>query len=182
MGMSKVMIGLLLVGVSAAAPAADNPYQAIIARNVFGLKDPPPPPNPEDNKPPPPKILLQGIATVVGKKQVLFEVETPPKPPHVGGKSSMILGVGESQDEIEVLEIAEATGTVKFRNHGVDETKTLEKDSARPVATALPMPGGPTIVAPRPALPTPGLQSIPTRTSKNRGIDSPIPPPPPGAP
>ena len=105
MGLSKILVGLLLVGVIAASPAADHPYQAIAARNVFGLKDPPPPPNPEDNKPPPPKILLQGIATVVGTKQVLFEVETPPKPPQTGGRTSMLLGVGEAQDEIEVLEI-----------------------------------------------------------------------------
>lgn len=177
MGTSKILVGLLLVGVTAASAAADNPYQAIAARNVFGLKDPPPPPNPEDNKPPPPKILLQGIATVLGKKQVLFEVERPPKPPQPAGRTSLILGVGESQDDIEVLEIVEATGTIKFRNHGVEETKTLDKDSAKPVAAALPVPV-PAITVPRPALPTPGLQSIPTRPPK---IDSPIPPPP-GAP
>ena len=116
-------------------------------------------------------------------EQVLFDVDTPPKPPQPAGKAYLILGVGEVQDEIEVLEIVEATGTVKFNNHGVVETKTIEKDSAKPVAAALPLPVGSTVVAPRPTLPTPGLQTIPTRAPKNPATgDSVIPPPPPGAP
>jgi len=186
MGMRKILFGWLLAGVVITASATDHPYQGIVARNVFGLKDPPPPPNPEDNKPPPPKILLRGIANVVGKKQVLFDVEKPVQPGQPAGRNSLILGVGEAQDDIEVLEIVEATGSVKFRNHGVEEVRTFEKDAAKPVATALPIPGmapgNTTAIAPRPAVPTPGLQTIPTRPSKGAGTDSPIPPPPPGAP
>ena len=181
MGIRKILIGWLLVGTFALA-AADHPYQGIVARNVFGLKDPPPPPNPEDNKPPPPKIQLRGIATVLGRKQVLFDVETPARPPQPAGKSSLILGVGESQDEIEVLEIVEAAGSVKFRNHGVEETRTFEKDGVRPVAAALPMPGGVpgggAVTLPRPTVTTPGLQTIPTRNPSA----APAVPPPPGAP
>ena len=96
----------------------------------------------------------------------------------------MILGVGESQDHIEVLEIVEATGTVTFRNHGVEEVRTFENDSVKPVTTVaggpivLPgsVPGATTVLAPR----STGLQTIPTRTS---APNSAVPPPPvPGAP
>ena len=184
MGATKIMIvvaGWLLASPHTVALAVENPYLAIVARNVFGLKEPPLPPNPEDNKPPPPKISLGGIATVLNKKQVLFQVETPPKPPQTGGKTAMILAVGETQDEIEVLEIVEATGTVKFRNHGVEQTKTMEKDSDRPVGTALPSPvliSGPgnfTLNVPRPSVPQPGLQSIPIRQKNVPAGDSVIP-------
>jgi hypothetical protein len=124
---------------------------------------------------------------VLGVKQVLFEVETPPKPPQVGTKLAMVLQVGQTENDIEVLEIVEATGTVKFRNHGVEETKTLEKDSKKPAVAGLPVPGIATspanmpVVAPRPTIPQPGLQSIPTRTPKNPANEAAIPPPP-GAP
>lgn len=186
MGMRKILIGLLAVGALGAAPAADNPYQGIFVRNVFGLKDPPPPPRPEDNLPPPPKIMLQGIATVLGKKQVLFEVEVPPQPPQPGGKKSFILEIGERQNEIEVVEIDEAARSVTFNNHGQTQVKTIEKDSAKPgnppptMPGLIPHPGGPTVIAPRPMVPPPGLQTIPTRSPKNPGVESPLPVP--GAP
>jgi len=192
MGAFKIVIGLaggLLACAVIHAPAADNPYQAIVARNVFGLKDPPPPPSDTPPANPPPKILLQGIATVLNKKQVLFKVTLPPKPGQNTGELSLILGVGEAQEEIEVLEIVEATGTVKFNNHGTIETKTFDKDSAKPAAASLPVPGmtplpagnnitAPSITVPRAGLPTPGLQSIPTRSPKPpTGVDSPVPRP-----
>ena len=62
MGVRMILIVGLLASMLGQVPAADNPYQAITARNVFGLKDPPPPPNPEDNKPPPPKITRMSLS------------------------------------------------------------------------------------------------------------------------
>src|SRR5205809_7292897 len=58
-----------------------NPYQAIVGRNVFSFKPPPPPPPPEDphNKNPPPTIKLQGVQTILGRRQLLLKV--PAKPP-----------------------------------------------------------------------------------------------------
>src|SRR6266496_3177881 len=58
-----------------------NPYQAIVGRNVFSLKPPPPAVPPEDplKKNPPPTIKLQGVQTILGRRQVLFKV--PAKPP-----------------------------------------------------------------------------------------------------
>jgi hypothetical protein len=186
MGAMKIMLmatGILVAAGAVQLPAAENPFLGIVVRNVFGLKDPPPPPRPEDNRPPPPKILLNGFATALGKAQVLFEVETPPKPPQPGGKTYFMLGVGEIQDEIEVIEISEEERKATFRNHGIVEIKTVEKDSARPVAGALPVPGMPPGggIIPRPSVPslTPGLQSIPVRINKSipSAVDAAITPP-----
>jgi len=96
------------------------------------------------NTPPPPPIELKGISSMFGKQQVLFSAIVPgAEPNEPANKTSFILQVGQSQDDIEVLEINEAAGTIKFRNHGVEEEKSLEKDSAKVVATApvTPFPG-----------------------------------------
>ena len=42
---------------AATADAPGNPYQAIVDRNVFGLKPPEAPPDPALQKPPPPKMV-----------------------------------------------------------------------------------------------------------------------------
>ncbi len=139
----------LMLAVTALAVTPDgqgNPYQGIVVRNVFALK-PPPDPTAEASKvntPPPPPIELQGISSMFGKQQVLFSATVPGgKPNEPPKKTSFMLAVGQSQDEIEVLAINEAAGTVKFRNHGVEEEKSLDKDSAKVVATApvTPFPG-----------------------------------------
>lgn len=175
---------------------AGHPYKAIPARNVFGLKDPPPPPDPNSQKPPLPKITLQGIATILGRKQVLFKVAADPKPGQPPSELSLVLSPGEAQNDVEVLEIDEAAGSVKFKNHGVEETKTLKDDSAKPgggtagLVNTLPAMTSPNI--PRPLMPMPntatpsvpaGLQQIPTRASAKlqaAGEQLPPQPPPPG--
>src|SRR5436190_18086206 len=80
-----------------------NPYQAIVERNVFSLKPPPPPPPPEDplKKNPPPTIKLQGVQTILGRRQVLFKV--PAKPPGQPKEESFLMNEGERQGEIEVV-------------------------------------------------------------------------------
>ena len=162
---------------SQGADTSGHPYQPIVTRNVFGLHDPPPLKIEVPTGPPPPKITLQGINTILGRKQVLFKVAAQPKPGQPGSAEiSMVLSPGESQDDIKVLEIDESTGTVKFDNHGTEETKTMENDAAKPAFAPVTIPGAanPMSVIARPLLPTPtagaptvppGLQSIPTRAS-----------------
>lgn len=137
---------------------AGNPYETIVGRNVFSLKPPPPPPNPEDliKKDPPPKIRLQGLTTILGRRQVLFKSQTPAKPGQPAKDESFVLSEGERQGEIEVVAIDENAGTVKFNNHGTVETLNMKDDADKPVLGAAPPPVTPPPgVVPRPAASVP---------------------------
>jgi len=133
------MIAGVLAGVVLGMPTqsfpADipgNPYQGIVERNLFNLK---PPPGPEDNLPPPappPKITLTGITTILGNKRVLFKVQVPPRPPAPPKEESYILSEGQRDGDIEVLEIDETGGVVKFNNHGTIQTLDLTNDATKP--------------------------------------------------
>src|SRR6267378_5139971 len=98
-----------------------NPYQGIVDRNVFGLRPPPPPPSNEPVRPPPPAVALTGITTILGRKLAFMNVQVPPKPGEQakGGPQSFMLGVGEREGEIEVLDIDEKGGIVKVNDYGV---------------------------------------------------------------
>lgn len=119
---------------------AANPYSAIVDRNVFNLRPPPPPTPPT---PPadtqPSKITLLGIVSGFGPKQVMFKtpVGTPPK------ETSFALSEGERADDFEVIEINELAGSVRLRNHGQEETLTLEKHGMKPTGAAPAIPGVP---------------------------------------
>jgi len=153
--------GFFLLSVTTRAATADagNPYaDTIVGRNVFSLKTPPPPPNPEDliKKEPPPKILLQGLTTILGRRQVLFKVQATAKPGQPAKEESYVLTEGERQGEIEVLEIDENAGVVKFNNHGTVEPLNMKDHVAKapagaPPPTVLPQPGRPTL----PGIPAP---------------------------
>lgn len=140
-----------------AVESGESPYQRIVVRNVFGLKDPPPPPRPEDNKPPPPKITLQGITTILGNKRVLMKVSMPPKPGVKPEEQSFILAAGQRDGDIEVLEIDEKAGTVKVNNFGTI-TNLNFKDNGVVMASA-----------PAPGVPGPGVRP---------GVPGGVPPPP----
>jgi hypothetical protein len=145
--------------VTTATDPQGNPYQAIVGRNVFSLKPPPPLPNPEDliKKVPPPKIKLQGLTTILGRRQVLCKVLMPAKPPErpQPQEVSFVMSEGERQGEIEVLEINEQVGTVKFKNHEEVQLLNMKDDADKPLVTALPpgLPPGALLGAPPGALP-----------------------------
>jgi len=187
------LLGCLMFWASAGAIAAatpENPYQSIVERNVFALKDPPLPPSPESQKAPPPKIALQGITSILGRQQVLFKVSLPAKPPEPAKEVPMILSVGQREGEIEVVEIDQKTQTIRFNNHGTMQLLSMDKDAAKPTAVAsvpgIPTPGGgpglPAIPMPAPAFnpsvsgggsslvnfggSSGGLRSIPTRQTQ----------------
>jgi len=152
----------------AAATAGASPYQAVVERNVFGLKAPPPPPDPEANKPPPPKIFLQGITTILGNKRALFKMQMPPKPgEQPKGEQGFILAEGQRDGEIEVLEIDAKAGKVKVKNFGQIVDLDFEKDGVK--TAAAPAPGGPPkpggfvpAAPPNPFAPAGGANPIPT--------------------
>ncbi len=158
--------------VVAAETSGGNPYQAIVDRNVFGLKPPPPPPDPEANKPPPPKIYLQGIWAFQGTKRALLKAQVPPKQgEQPKGEQSFILAEGQRDGDVEVLEIDDKAGIVKVNNSGTIMNLNFEdngiKTAAAPGPAGQPRPGGPNPAAiPFPSDGTKGIPPIrPIRTS-----------------
>jgi len=158
----RVLTGTLLSAstiVLTSFSAVENPYSAIIERNVFNLHAPPPPINPADliKKTPPPKITLTGITTILGQKKTFltYPATKPNTPPN-----SVMLAEGQAQDEIEVKSIDEKAGIVQVVNHGEPQTLDFEHDGAKPSG---PMPGVPSPMsfpAPIPAPPPNGVQPM----------------------
>jgi hypothetical protein len=137
--------------VIATETSGGNPYQAIVDRNVFGLKPPPPPPDPEANKPPPPKITLTGIYTMGGTKRVLMKVSVPARPPEPAKEVPLTLSEGQREGDVEVLEIDTVARTAKVNNFGTITSLDFTNNGAK-IASG-PAPGGP----PNPAGAGPGL-------------------------
>jgi hypothetical protein len=166
------------------ASPAEGPYQAIVSRNVFGL-NPAPTNTTEPEAPPPPlKITLTGITTMLGNKRALLSAQSANKQPE-----TYILSEGQREAAIEVLEINETAGTVKVRNHGVEQILDFKTDGAKPqpvaAATAGVVPGKPAVTVPPPPsspgmAPTtpPATRPLPTRSMR---VPSNPPPTPPGA-
>jgi hypothetical protein len=182
--------GSLLLCYSAGAINANNTYDLIKRRNVFGLKDPAPPPANTNVSNPLPKILLQGYTTATGIKLALFKL-VPVKPDAATKEQSLILAEGQREAGVEVLHIDEKSGSIKFDNHGTVMTLNLERDGLKPTAVAtgappavagnipvppaLPNPAGQSPAlpgAPQPAPLTPGLKRIPSRVPRAPGGDA----------
>lgn len=147
-----------------------NPYQGIVDRNVFGLRPPPPPPSNEPVRPPPPAVALTGITTILGKKLAFMNVQVPPKPGEQakGGPQSFMLGIGEREGEIEVLDIDEKGGIVKLNDYGVITNVPFAKVPTTPTApvntAGIPSPGAPGGINPLGQRSIPGLPSRTVRT------------------
>ncbi len=165
-----VLSGLML-GTGTPELSADmtgNPYQGIVERNVFNLREPTPTTT-EAPAAPPPKITLTGFTDILGNKRVLFKVQIPAKPPQPAKEESYILAEGQRDGDIEVLEIDEEAGVAKFNNHGTVQTLDLANDGAKPPATPMPVaqPAVPNRfpLAPNPNVqpPNPAMKAIPPR-------------------
>ncbi len=115
-------------GVALAGGPAQNPYQAILERNVFGLRTPPPPPPPKP-PPPPPKIYLTGITTILGDKLALMEAMSVPKPGQPSREIPLMLAEGQRQDQIQVLKIDTKARKVEVNDRGTRVTLTFDKNS-----------------------------------------------------
>ena len=119
----------------------DNPYGAIVERNIFDLHDPPPPKLEADQpKGPPPNIKLNGITTIFGMKQALISLTKPGaagKPPTT---IYLTLSEGQRKDDVEVLEINPKARTTKIKNEDVESLLNIETNRA--VAGGPPPAGG----------------------------------------
>ncbi len=164
-------LSALALGNGAQALTSDSPggpYHGIVERNVFDIHAAPPPPPPDANAglPPPPNIRLQGITDILGRKQVLFKVQLPARPPAPAKEESFILTIGERQGDIEVLEINPKAGTVKMKNYGVVTNLSLEFNSDKlvnvaPAAAPIPPPMAAPMTAPGAIAPPPTLPGLP---------------------
>lgn len=122
----------------------DNPYAAIVQRNIFDLKAPDlsnissPPPAPPLN------VKLTGLTTIMGYPQALFMVAEPPgpgKPPNK--EESYILVEGERQGALELVKIDLKAGKAQIKNDGVASTIALEVPKAiAPGTVGQGVPGG----------------------------------------
>lgn len=165
----KIAVGLagaLVLPASLGAVTSDspgNPYQPIVDRNVFGLKAPAVVEPPKQPEAPAPKIALQGIVSTLGKRYVLFKALMPgSKPGEAPKETSLTLSESQRAGEIEVLEINENAGAVKFRNHGIEQSLTLKDDGVKPPSSSAP--GIPMAQPGIPGVPPPG---VPMPTAAN---------------
>lgn len=179
--------GSLAFAAGALANATDNPYQPIIDRNIFALKDPPPAPDPaEANKPPAPNVFLTGITTIFGNKRALIKTTPTPGPLKPGmekpTEQSYVLAEGQREGDVEVLKIDEKAGTVQLRLAGKEMTINFDDNGVKtasvpapgiPGKPGVPMPGG--LVRPiglpgaTPAGISPGMTPVLPRTMRLPG-------------
>jgi hypothetical protein len=110
---------------------SSNPYRAIVERNVFGLESPILPATNQPVKVELPPITLTGVTTILGKKQALITVA----PPAIKTLQYYILGEGDRDDDIGVVEIDMKAGTVQLDYDGLRITLTLTK--LHPVSSSL---------------------------------------------
>lgn len=125
------VLGGILLSASVQALIADsfgNPYNRIVERNLFNLKQPAPPPSNVPPPTPPPTITLTSITTILGKKLVTMTVPGKPGQPI----QNLMLAEGQGQEGIEILQIDETAGMVRVKNQGIEQTLDFLKNGAKP--------------------------------------------------
>lgn len=113
-----------------------NLYETIAARNAFGLRPAPTAqtaPPPQADWEPTPDLKLTGLVALPPiKRAALYTVEhgKPPK--------SYVLGEGEQQDDIKVVSIDPAAGTVRVKNRDVYVVLDFKTHALEPRTSAPP--------------------------------------------
>src|SRR5690348_4330674 len=97
--------------------AQDNPYAAIVTRNVFNLNPPVVDTNPVVDTSLP-KIVPTGIRSMSGRLEVWFKTTPQGKGGQNAKEQYYVLNEGVGQDDIEVMHIDDKKGIVTFKNHG----------------------------------------------------------------
>jgi hypothetical protein len=128
------VLGALALGATVQCISADtrqNPYQPIVERNAFGLKDPPPPPStdPKEDAKPPPNVKLTGISNLFQKRALLEITEqgtAKPGQPASGTVQRATLLETEGAFGVEVLSIDMERSIVRIRNNGTESDLTFE--------------------------------------------------------
>jgi hypothetical protein len=140
-----IIVGSLAVwGTTCSSHSGDvvvtnQPYDAIVARNIFGLLPPVPPAVDVPQGEPLVKITITGLMSIFGQFQVLFKSSSPGKAGQPAKDNYYVLKQQQSEDGIEVLHINGETGVVTFNNHGAIQEIALAgwsgTNSALPVVS-----------------------------------------------
>jgi hypothetical protein len=104
------------------------PYAEISQRNAFRLH----PIEPLQAMPraePLPKVMPTGITTLLERKIALLKVEWPARPGEAARTQSLILGEGERDGEVEMIEINADARTMKVRISGQEQLLDLNRQS-----------------------------------------------------
>jgi hypothetical protein len=170
----KLFLGLSAVLASASVSWAvteieENPYQAIIDRNPFRLRDALATETVPTNTPIALNLKFTGISMVKDVKKAYF-MDSAKNPPEF-----YVLGEGEQQSALKVVRIdykggaadiinAGVPARVNFETHGIKSVTPGVSTPVPPIAAPVPsglhgaVPGSPPGVAPRIPSPIPGLQ------------------------
>ncbi|MHB9008995.1 MAG: hypothetical protein ACYDC1_18960 [Limisphaerales bacterium] len=195
---AETSLSVTNVAPSPALTVSTNPYQAIVARNPFGLRSPPPPAPPPEVLPQvvPSALKLTGVTTLLGGKRAMFSLQEP-------GKTNVVSDLVREGDwdtmitNLQVLNIDERAGVVKVAFGGRDLELDFENNGIKPPAAPLlagqpggaPMPMVPGFVPPRPGQrpmppginsginePGGGIRQIPTRPNRmSSPVESSVP-------
>ena len=119
------VVGGVLLVYSASATSDLNPYAAIIERNVFALREPSPaapPPAPAPVAADTSELVLTGVVDFRTIKWALLTCTER-------GKTARqyTLGVGQRQDNIEVLDIDAESATVRVRHGNAERVLSFQK-------------------------------------------------------
>jgi hypothetical protein len=126
--------GVVLVCAAAHASEPDrlaHPYELIALRNVFALVAGPKPLVVDPVRPPLPKVILTGIASVLGHKLALLKVQFSAKPGEPAREVNLLLTEGQRESGIEVVRIEEKPGRVELNNSGILTTLTFSEDGVK---------------------------------------------------
>lgn len=142
-------LNCVVLGLAGRCSAADegNQYEAIPARNVFDLRQVAViAPAVVTPTPPPGTIKLTGITTIFGPPRALFLIRKTSAPAPAGGPpaadESVILSLGERQNDLHLLAVDEAGGTAKVQYRGEEMQLSLPAVAAASGDTGNPGPPG----------------------------------------
>jgi hypothetical protein len=117
-----------------AATSFSAPYAEISQRNAFRLRPIEPPPQTLPPAEPMPKVSPTGITTILGRKLATIRVDWPPRPGQLARTESLLLGEGERDGEVEMLEIDADARTMKVRISGREQLLDLNRQSPPGIA------------------------------------------------
>jgi len=100
-------------------------FATIAAKNAFRLSPPQPPAIEVPAPPSRARVFFQGITTILGRTQALLTIQSQHGPSGLLS-TSYVLGLGDSQSDVIVMEINVKRGTVRVNNLGVEQTLILE--------------------------------------------------------
>jgi len=128
--LATALLGGMCQFASASESASSSRYDLIPRRNVFKLKEPPQPEPVAPTNPPLAKVNLVGISSM-NRKLAFLKLAGASKPGNASVEQSLMLGEGQRDGDIEVLEINERAGLVRIKQGAETLDLSFEKDGLK---------------------------------------------------